>query len=300
MGPRLAIRLASFAVAACLWLAGAAASAQDGEDRAREPENPEAARLAREHFRQGMAHFEEHAYRDAIQEFHLAAKRVPSADLWFNIGRAHEELSEYEAAVDYYRRYLRDRVDPPDEERMRRHIEALEARIEQQREAARRRPTTGTLRIRSEEDGARIELDGRRIGEAPLAVPVTLPPGRHRVDFEKEGHIPFRSEVTLDAGVTTGAYADMDSKTEYRSVRGKRVWTWVVGGLAVAALGASVGLGSRALRLNNDGQHDRARDWATYADYSLGSALGLGVVATILYFVEGRSRGTERVEPAGP
>ncbi len=72
------------------------------------------ARKAQQHFEQGLHQFEAHHFREAIEEFELAANLVPSADLWFNIARAHEELNEYDEAIQYYQRYLRDRVDPPD------------------------------------------------------------------------------------------------------------------------------------------------------------------------------------------
>lgn len=286
----------------CLLTAAAHGQRPDpaSDPEASSPEDPEAAREAREHFSKGMAHFEAHAYREAIREFQLAAQRVPSADLWFNIARAHEELSEYEPAVKHYRLYLRDRVDPPDAERVEAHIARLERALEKQRAAARRRPTTGTLRISGEQEGAAIEVDGRSVGEVPMAVPLSLPPGTHRLEVQKRRYVPFRSEVTMEAGVTTGAYVDLQPATEYRSIRGRRIWTWVVGGLAVGALGTSAGLGVRALRLNKDGDLDGSRDQAAYADYALGAALGLGVVAAILYFIEGRSTGTERVQVAAP
>lgn len=264
------------------------------------PENAKAANDARAHFEKGMQYFEKHAYREAIDEFNLAAEIVPSADLWFNIARAYEEIGEYQAAIDYYHRYLRDRVEPPDQKQVEQHIADLKHRVEEQRAAAARRPTTGTLRIRSEAHGAEVRVDHKAIGKAPIAIPLTLSPGSHDFDVEKKGYIPVRATVTMWPGVTTGAYADLHHATEYRSVRGRRLWTWVVGGLAVGAICAGAGLGIRALRLNNDGRMGDARRWASYSDYALGSGLGLGVVAAILYFIEGRSVGTERVQPDAP
>ncbi len=114
------MRLWSIAVSVLLLLTPALAWAQedgDGEgdahDEGASPEDPQAAQRARERFQAGMEHFEAHRYRDAIHEFELAASLVPSADIWFNIARAWEELREFEPAIEYYQRYLRDRVDPP-------------------------------------------------------------------------------------------------------------------------------------------------------------------------------------------
>jgi tetratricopeptide (TPR) repeat protein len=297
------VRVSVLTAAVCSFVlaASATASAQASDDdgvasgQGGRPEDPEAARSARVHFRKGLEHFEERAYRQAIREFELAAQAVPSADLWYNIARAHEELSEYERAIEHYQRYLRDRVDPPDRAEVESHIEELERRAEAQRKAQRTRPDSGTLRVQSTVEGARVTVGGRSIGETPVPVPLSLEPGRHRVVVEKEGYVPFRSEVQVEPGVTTGAYADLEPAVRYRSVGRGRVWTWVATGLAAGALGTSLGLGIRAKRLQNDGNLDDARDWSTYSDYALGAGLGLALVSAVLWFVEGRSVASERV-----
>ncbi len=263
------------------------------------PEDEGRSARARQHFEAGMRHFNKRSFREAIQEFRLAAQLVPSADLWFNIARAHEELSEYQEAADHYSLYLRDRVDPPDRAQVDALIKRLKERAEEARRAQTQRPTEGTLRVRSNVKGADVEVDGKRSGKTPLNLALTLPPGRHALEVAREGYIPFRSKVGVRAGQTTAAYADLVPETRYRAVRGRRVWTWVVGGLAAGAAVASLGLGIRAARLDNDGDLDGARDWARYSDFALGGALVLGVGAVILYFVEGRAVATERVGPDG-
>lgn len=281
-------------------LGAGADGADQAETPARQPGSPEdveATQSASEHFRAGMQHFQERAFREAIREFEIAAGLVPSADLWFNIARAHEELSEYERAVEHYRRYLRDRVDPPDRAQIEAHIEALEERAEAARLARRTSPTTGTLRVRTSEAGAAIRVADDQVGSAPVEMPLSLEPGRHRLDIEQPGFVPFRSEVRIEAGVTTGAYAELVPATEYRAIRGRRIWTWVVGGLAVAGAATAVGLGARAQALQNDEDFAGARDWAAYSDYTLGTSIVLAVGALVLFFVEGRSVGTERVAP---
>lgn len=257
------------------------------------PENIEATQRAREHFTTGVEHFSAHRYREAIRSFSLAAQLVPSADLWFNIARAHEELSEYDEAVDYYRRYLRDRVDPPDRDEIERHITVLEERAQAAREARRSEPTTGTLRLSANRDGAEIELDGAPAGQAPWAEPREVAPGRHALVLTREGYIPFRSEVSVEAGVPTAAYADLSPETRYRAIRADRIFTWIAWGLGAASLGVSIGLGVEAA--SRQANLSDARTWAAYSDGMLGAAIGLGVVGLILWFVEGRSVGTERV-----
>ena len=278
-----------------------AQDAQDGE--AARPESAEAAARARTHFTEGMEHFEARRFREAIHAFQLAASIVPSADLWFNIARSYEELNDEPSlrqAIEFYQRYLRDRVDPPDRAQVEAKIALLEERAESARQARLSRPTTGTLRISSTVDGAQVSVDEDAIGESPVATPVTLDEGTHRVEVEREGYIPFRGDVRIAPGVASAAYADLTPATRYRAVRGKRIFTWIVGGLAVAGVATSVALGAVARGMTRGSDvtpedYADARDMSAISDYVLGASLALAVGAIILYFVEGRAIGTERI-----
>jgi len=264
----------------------------------RAPEDASAAREARQHFTAGMEHFEAHRYREAIQEFELAAELVPSADLWFNIARSHEELGQQEPAIENYRKYLRDRVDPPDRERVEARIVSLESQLEAHRRAMNERPTTGTLRVTANVTGVEVRLDDRVVGTTPISAPITLEPGRHTLTLERWGYVPFRSEVRVEAGQVTAAYADMVPATRYRAIRGRRIFTWVAAGLAVGAGAAAIGLWAKARGLAADEEFAEARDWGRYSDFAWGGAALMLVTAAILYFVEGRAVGTERLDSA--
>lgn len=257
------------------------------------PENAEAMRQARAEFQAGLEHFGARRFREAIRAFSAAAQLVPSADLWFNVARSHEELSEYEQAVVYYRLYLRDRVDPPDRAQVERHIVSLEERAEANHEARRTRRTTGTLRLSTDREGAEVRLDDEAAGTAPWTAPRELGPGRHRLDVLREGYIPFRAEVSVEAGVSTAAHAQLLPETRFRAIRADRIFTWVAWGLAAGSLGAGIGLAVEAMSRSAD--LEDAREWAAFSDGLVGAAIGLGVVGLILWFSEGQSVGTERV-----
>ena len=281
------------------------------ESRAPHPEDAQAASDARRHFQEGMTFYSARQFRRAIEAFTLAAGLVPSADLWFNIARSHEELDEHDRAIEFYERYLRDRVDPPDREVVQTRILALRERAEAARLARRNLPTTGTVRISADRDDAEVQLDGATVGQTPMAEPLEVTPGRHALTLEAPGYIPFRSSVRVEAGVTTGAYADLTPRTEYRSIRGRRVVTWIATGLAAGGVATALGFGVRARRFRDDafdspagpvqdGLTQDARDRARYSDIATGIALGLALTAVVLYFIEGRAIGTERVTPANP
>lgn len=295
-------RLVSALASLLLASQGAVAFAQESADTTpaaapAAPEDAEAARLARERFREGMRHFEARNFRDAIHSFQLAAQAVPSADLWFNIARAYEELNDAVSlaeSIEHYRMYLRDRVDPPDREAVEQRIALLEERVEAARQASLGAPTTGTLRVTSTAEGAAVMLDDRAAGETPVAAPLTVTPGSHALELRREGFVPFRAEVGVQAGSVTLAHARLTPATEYRSVRGRRIWTWVLTGLAAAGLGTSLALGIHA---RSEAENDLAngRRWATFSDYALGGAITLAVAAFVVGLFEGRSLGTERV-----
>jgi len=143
-------------------------------------------------------------------------------------------------------------------------------------------------------NGLRIELDGQPAGTSPWEDTRELEAGRHSLELSREGYVPFRSEVSVEAGVATAAYADLLPETRYRAIRAERIFTWIAWGLGVAALGATIGLGVHADSLQNT-DLDEARTVAAYSDVFLGTAIGLGVVGLVLWFVEGRTVGTERI-----
>jgi tetratricopeptide (TPR) repeat protein len=298
-----------------LLLLAAGAAAQNAPDAPpSSPEDADAAQQARERFLEGIAHFRERRFREAIQSFELAAERVPSADLSYNIARSYEELAQttsgaprienLDRAVEYYRFYLRDRVDPPDRDRVEAKIASLEERLEAERVALRDRPTRGTLTLIAP-GATETVLDGADRGPATWEEELQLDPGRHDLRLGREGYIPFRSEVTVEAGVRTAAVAELAPATRYRATRGRPVFAYVVWGLAAVSLGTGIALGVDAASRPPE-QLDDARTVAAFGDAAVGGALGLGVLGLIVWFVESRSVGTERIEatpepqPAAP
>lgn len=276
---------------------GAAQDSTGSSDAVVADQAAEVAQRARREFEQGYLHFEARRFREAIHAFQVAAELVPSADLWFNIARAHEELGEWEQAIEHYHRYLRDRVDPPDAAQVEARIALLEERAEAARAARLSAPTTGSLSIRVDLEGAEIHLDDNLVGTSPLPDDLTLEPGRHMLVVQREGHLPSRSEVGIEPGLRTAAYVTLQPETRYRSVQGDRIFTWISFGLSGAALGTSIGLGIESA--SRQGRNlESAREWATYSDGALGACIGLAALGVVLWFIEGRAIGTERVSPS--
>jgi tetratricopeptide (TPR) repeat protein len=253
---------------------------------------------ARMHFVLGMQFFEVRAFRDAIREFEQATELAPSADVWFNIGRAREELGEDEQAKRAFERYLRDRVDAPDAEAVRARIAMIDQRIRTGARIAESSGGAGSLRIhlperwRGRSLAGQVSLDGKAIRESQRAQPIILPAGRHRLEVKRTGYVPFRSEISIEPGMLTAAYPRLDPLTE--ASRGdeaeSRGWTWVALGVAGAgAIGTGI-LAGIAVDRQSDGNVTAARSWARRADAALIGTSVCALAAALLYFAEGPPR----------
>jgi tetratricopeptide (TPR) repeat protein len=286
-----------------------AAMAQDAPPAEGEAAHLDAdtARRARAEFETGVAHYREGRFREAIRSFQVAASLTPSADLSFNIARAYEELarregnpSDWEEAIAYYRRYLSDAVDPPDRADVEGHIAELTASADAARRAALARPTVGTLSIRADREGARVRVGDVDAGTTPIDAPLELAPGRYRLAADLEGFVPYRGEVTVEAGVRTSAVVELIPATSYTSTLGTPVFAWVSFGLAGAGLVGSVVLGalaaseqSAALQPFDMNRLEAARGLAGWSDAALGAAIGFAALGVVLYFAESAAVGTE-------
>lgn len=284
------IQLAVFALTFSL---AALASAQAQPAAPRETDANVA--RARQHFLLGMQFFEVRAYRDAIREFELATSLAPSADIWFNIGRAREELGEDEQAKAAFERYLRDRVDAPDAEAVRARIKMIQQRIATgQRGGPAPASGTGSLRIHlpsHTESGALVTLDGKMLREPLRLQPVILPAGLHRLEVTQSGYVPFRAEVSIEPGMLTATHPRLDPLTEAPSARTHaRTWTWVMLGVTGASAIATGILGGVAASRLADDDVSEARSWARRSDAALAGTAVCALAAAILYFVEAPPR----------
>jgi hypothetical protein len=260
---------------------------------------------ARQHFLLGMQFFEVRAYRDAIREFETATSIAPSADVWFNIGRAREELGEDEQAKAAFERYLRDRVDAPDAEAVRARIKMIQQRLATgQRGTTEASSGTGSLRIHlapQSASNALVTLDGKTLREPLRLTPVILPAGLHRLEVTQSGYVPFRAEVSIEPGMLTAAHPKLDPLTEAPSSRSHpRTWTWVMLGVTGASAIAAGILGGIAADRLSDDHVSEARSWARRSDAALAGTAVCALAAAILYFVEAPLGAQSAAESSAP
>ena len=147
--------------------------------------------------------------------------------------------------------------------------------------------------------GATVQVDGVRVGVAPLGEPLELEPGSHSVVLTSTGHLPRRTEVSLARGESRSLTVELES-TSQRKV------SWVLLGTGAAALTTGIVFGvlsvveqrqARDVQGRDDelsGSQQQAYDDAIGArdDYRIGSgtaaaaSLGLFLVGGALFVLD--------------
>lgn len=123
------------------------------------------------HFRRGVALFREQAYRASLAEFQRAYDIAPDYRLLYNIAQAKVELHDYLGAAESYERYLEEGSLDIGEERRTEVTEAL----------SELRERVASLRIVVNVQDAEVFIDDVKVGTSPLANPVRVNIGGHRV-----------------------------------------------------------------------------------------------------------------------
>ncbi|HVU51944.1 MAG TPA: hypothetical protein VHL80_14705, partial [Polyangia bacterium] len=96
----IALRRLTIVVAWTVALAAATSAGAAGGEAAR-------LREAREHYEQAVAHYNLDELAPALAEFREAYRLKPDPSFLFNIAQCHRKLGETDAALDFYRKYLR-------------------------------------------------------------------------------------------------------------------------------------------------------------------------------------------------
>lgn len=281
---------------------------------------PENVAKAKEQFTAGQALYQQRKYADAAAKFEDAYRLRPHPVILFNLAKCYEGLDAFGKALKAYNEYLRLSPQAADKPQVVDSIANLERRLREQ--------GVQQVRIFAEPKDAKIEVDGKDLGPSPASA--ELKPGVHKLvvsskgletstrDFDLPAHKSLELTVMLQP---PGAVAATDTplKTPDPKVgepisptqaalatkkpppaRKGRVFTWVAGGVAVAGLGAGIGLGVTANGASSTlrgSMHERAEatqlannanTFGMGANVSYAVAGTAAVAAVVLFFLEGR------------
>ncbi len=159
----------------------------------------------------------------------------------------------------------------------------------------------GQLVIVVDPAGASVKVDGQVVGTAPLAGPLTLKQGLHRIEVTAPGTLPYSEMVSIQPNATTETEVELDvpgKPTDLKTV------SWIVmgvGGAAVVGGGIAAILASSAhgdfedcggdagcARTQEEVDlADDVRSKALATDVLLGVGVGIAAAGAALYFLSG-------------
>jgi hypothetical protein len=139
-------------------------------------EMPEPPEEARQHFRRGIDLYEERDFNGATVEFRRAYQLAPHFRILYNLAQSAQELHDWVSALDYFTRYLKDGVGQIPEERR--------AAVEQEMSKLRKR--VGKLMLVAHGPASEVLVDGVPVARTPVAGPLNLNLGRHRIELRTE------------------------------------------------------------------------------------------------------------------
>lgn len=282
------------------------ARAGDNENESRPSEvASDTVTAARAHFKKGLELYQDGDFRAALIELERAYALEPRYRLLYNLGQVAYALRNYVDAERYFTEYLEKGKDEISADR----------RADVEADLERLRGRIATVRFQANQRGARITVDDRMLGVAPIATPVRVSAGAHRVTAELSGYAPVHKEVDVvggDALTVTLAFGprlnDAPAAGPKADDSGVRWPLWT--GIATGAFGiAAAGLGYSASQDENAyeaalGRHtsheelddiaDRARTKALLSDVFLGTAIVCGVATVILLATGGKSENAPR------
>ncbi|HEX2870876.1 MAG TPA: PEGA domain-containing protein [Polyangiaceae bacterium] len=173
--------LLSLAALLCLGLAGGPARA--GNDSSKTAQ-------ASTHFQRGVQLYRQRSFDAALAEFEKSYELAPDYHLLFNLAQVQLERHDYVAALKRFREYLQLGDTQIDATR----------RSEVEQEIARIDDFVAEVSFVVTPEGTQVSLDGTDLGTAPLAAPVVINSGVHRVLLSKPGFTPVQQTLTVAGG----------------------------------------------------------------------------------------------------
>ncbi|HEY2517159.1 MAG TPA: PEGA domain-containing protein [Polyangiaceae bacterium] len=144
------------------------------------PDDATARAEASTRFKRALELFDEDNFAAALVEFRKAYELTHNSKVLYNVGQVCFQIHDYVCAVDALERYVGEpgaEISPERGADVARDLATLKARI-------------GTVTVTTDVPDAAITIDDVARGATPLAGPVRLNAGRHRIVAAKAGMVP--------------------------------------------------------------------------------------------------------------
>lgn len=191
----------------------------------------DAARAA-ELFETGNKLFDEQKWAEAEASYQAAWDLRKSFDLAGNLGDVEMTLGQYRDAAEHLS-YALEEFPAGGKPEVR---AALQKRLEEAKQQV------GTVTIGTNIGGAKIYVDGRFVGQAPLAKPVFVDPGKRVIEAKLPGHDDVLRTVDVEKAQSQEVSLVLAPKIGGSSDGKSKVLIGVGGGLALVGIGTGIGL----------------------------------------------------------
>jgi len=139
---------------------------------------------ARKAFAEGQASDKAEDWQTAIEHYQRANDLVPHHFALYNIARDYERLGQLREAAVWYERYVEKAPPSPDRDKVQKLLAEIKLR-------------PAKLTVKSTPSGARVTIDGQKVGVTPYNA--SIRGGGHRVAVELDGQRDER-DVALEFG----------------------------------------------------------------------------------------------------
>jgi PEGA domain len=188
-------------------------------------------------FKKGNQAFEQRAVDNAYKYYMAAYKLWPHPRVLFNIAVSLGFLSRPLESARRFRKVLRYGPDPITTHR---YKQASERYIELMGQLT-------NLIVTCPDTGAKLFIDGKPIGSAPMKKKITLGPGTHMVTASLPGKVPYSAQVRLEPGELKSIAVSMEAFSDRVRFRSVPRYHWYVPTLVTVAAALLTGGGAAML-----------------------------------------------------
>lgn len=199
---------------------------------------------ARQHYGRGLECYSRHDYSGALLELERAYALAPSPKLLFAMGQAYAGLKQYPQAMSALQGYLAGAGSAV----------PLDRRAQVQRQLQAFRELVARLRVSSSLSDTVIRIDGKDMGKSPLAEPVLLAPGTHRVTASHVTQPARTTWIELAPGALTSLHFDLPRQQPEPALQLATPLWIATGALAVLTIG------SAAVSFDRQRDYERRRE----------------------------------------
>jgi hypothetical protein len=142
------------------------------------PVTDEKRKEAAERFKRGVQLQADGNLDAAVIEFERAYELAPAYQVLYNIAVVYRDKNDRASALRAFERFLHD-GGPKVDAKKRKDVET---------EIAKLKEVVASITIKSNVVGAEVRLDDLPIGKTPIAQPILVNVGRHKIEVSKEGY----------------------------------------------------------------------------------------------------------------